>query len=65
MQIIEQQVEVSDSVWHWEPSPDVWWDRGGLDPEPEQCFCLTCGGAMPCRGCHTKSTTNQKESTHV
>lgn len=34
------QEEASADCPHWLPD--------ALDPEPEQCFCLRCGEALPC-----------------
>lgn len=35
------------------------------DIEPEQCFCLVCGEALPCLACPTKSTTTKEMIPHV
>jgi len=36
--------------------PDCYWPPDTLDLEPEECFCLRCGEALPCP-CHATRPT--------
>jgi len=49
------------------PLPDTYvepdcihWPPGALDLEPEQCWCLRCGEALPCP-CAPHSANSTKE----
>jgi hypothetical protein len=52
-------LEVEPDCIHW--LPDV------LDPEPEPCFCLSFGKALPCSAClsRTDQTNARKEFSHA
>lgn len=40
------------------------WPPDTLDLEPEQCWCLRCGDALPCECAATMNTTKELAS-HV
>lgn len=55
-------------IWHSGPGLDcIHWSPGAVDPEPEQCWCLRCGGELPCLSCSPQPVAQPipKESLNV
>jgi hypothetical protein len=55
--------------WIKTAEPDcIHWTPEALDLEPEQCWCLCCGEALPCSRClpeATESTPTKELIPHV